>query len=62
MGAHQTPCKVRSSKGRKHQLAVRRQANDAQQHSIEHPSRDGCSQEALRGTGGDGLFYCFAAD
>src|SRR4051812_11851864 len=26
-----------------------------------HPSRGGCSQEALRGTGGDGLFYCFAA-
>lgn len=26
-----------------------------------HPSR-GCSQEALRGTGGDGLFYCFAAN
>ncbi len=26
-----------------------------------HGSR-GCSQEALRGTGGDGLFYCFAAD
>jgi hypothetical protein len=26
-----------------------------------HPSR-GCSQDALRGTGGDGLFYCFAAD
>jgi hypothetical protein len=25
-----------------------------------HPSR-GCSQEALRGSGGDGLFYCFAA-
>ena len=25
-----------------------------------HPSR-GCSQDALRGTGGDGLFYCFAA-
>lgn len=24
-----------------------------------HPSR-GCSQTALRGTGGDGLFYCFA--
>ncbi|MEN8198296.1 MAG: hypothetical protein ABFS30_17615 [Pseudomonadota bacterium] len=24
-----------------------------------HPTR-GCSQEALRGTGGDGLFYCFA--
>jgi hypothetical protein len=27
-----------------------------------HPTRGGCSQEALRGTGGDGLFYCFAAD
>lgn len=26
-----------------------------------HPSR-GCGQEALRGTGGDGLFYCFAVD
>jgi hypothetical protein len=26
-----------------------------------HPSR-GCSQEDLQGTGGDGLFYCFAAD
>ena len=26
-----------------------------------HASK-GCSQENLRGTGGDGLFYCFAAD
>ncbi len=26
-----------------------------------HPSR-GCSQEALKSTGGDGLFYCFAAN
>lgn len=26
-----------------------------------HASR-GCSQEDLRGTGGDGLFYCFATD
>jgi hypothetical protein len=26
-----------------------------------HPSR-GCSQENLQGTGGDGLFFCFAAD
>ncbi|MDF1599315.1 hypothetical protein PZ895_05930 [Mesorhizobium sp. YIM 152430] len=26
-----------------------------------HPSR-GCGQEALRGTGGDGLFYCFAVE
>jgi hypothetical protein len=30
--------------------------------NTSHPSRGGCSQEALRGTGGDGLFYCFAAD
>jgi hypothetical protein len=30
-----------------------------------HPSRGaegGCSQADLRGTGGDGLFYCFAAN
>ncbi len=26
-----------------------------------HPSR-GCSQDALRGTGGNGYFYCFAAN
>ncbi len=26
-----------------------------------HPSR-GCSQENLRGSGGDGLFYCFATN
>ena len=29
--------------------------------NASHPSR-GCSQEALQGTGGDGLFYCFAAN
>lgn len=27
-----------------------------------HPSRGGCGQEALRGTGGDGLLYCFATN
>jgi hypothetical protein len=27
-----------------------------------HLTRGGCSQEALQGTGGAGLFYCFAAD
>lgn len=27
-----------------------------------HGSRGGCSQEALKGTGGDGLFYCFASE
>ncbi|SCB61728.1 hypothetical protein GA0061105_12250 [Rhizobium aethiopicum] len=27
-----------------------------------HLTRGGCSQEAFKSTGGDGLFYCFAAD
>ncbi len=27
-----------------------------------HPSRGGCSQPALAGTGGAGLFYCFAVN
>jgi hypothetical protein len=27
-----------------------------------HPSRGGCSQEALQGTGGNGFFYCFAGN
>ena len=27
-----------------------------------HPSRGGCSVEAFQGTGGAGLFYCFATD
>ncbi|PTE07316.1 hypothetical protein [Mesorhizobium helmanticense] len=27
-----------------------------------HASRGGCSQDALKGTGGDGLFYCFATN
>jgi len=30
--------------------------------NASHPSRGGCSQAALQGTGGDGLLYCFAAD
>lgn len=30
--------------------------------NMSHTSRGGCSQEALRGTGGAGLFYCFAAN
>lgn len=33
---------------------------DGSSWNAAHPSR-GCSQENLRGTGGDGLFYCFAA-
>lgn len=40
--------------------------DDVPSHSwnSSHPSRGadgGCSQADLRGTGGDGLFYCFAA-
>jgi hypothetical protein len=27
-----------------------------------HKSRGGCSQDAFKGTGGDGLFYCFVAN
>lgn len=27
-----------------------------------HPTRGGCSQEALKSTGGDGLLYCFAVN
>jgi hypothetical protein len=30
--------------------------------NASHLSRGGCSQEALRSTGGAGLFYCFAAN
>jgi hypothetical protein len=30
--------------------------------NASHPSRGGCSQEALRGTGGAGLLYCFATN
>lgn len=34
---------------------------EAKSWNSSHPSR-GCSQEALRGTGGDGLLYCFATN
>lgn len=30
--------------------------------NASHQTRGGCSLEALRGTGGDGLIYCFATD
>ena len=30
--------------------------------NTSHASRGGCSQDALKGTGGNGLFYCFAAN
>ncbi len=34
---------------------------EAKSWNSSHPSR-GCGQEALQGTGGDGLLYCFAAN
>ena len=43
----------------------RRGLNDteaARSWNSSHLSRGGCSQDALRGTGGAGLFYCFAAN
>lgn len=30
--------------------------------NMSHPSRGGCSQDALKGTGGAGMLYCFAAN
>lgn len=35
---------------------------DAKSWNASHPSRGGCSMDALRSSGGAGLFYCFAAD
>ena len=34
----------------------------SQSWNSSHPSRGGCSQDALKSTGGAGLFYCFAAN
>jgi len=30
--------------------------------NASHATRGGCTQEAFKGTGGDGLFYCFAVN
>ena len=45
-----------------HDVAGPTDDNWATSWNSAHPSRGGCSQTALRSTGGDGLFYCFAAD
>ncbi|SDF20394.1 hypothetical protein [Limimaricola pyoseonensis] len=37
------------------------ESDAAKSWNASHPSR-GCDLEALRGTGGDGLFYCFRAE
>ena len=39
-----------------------RRLRPARSWNSSHASRGGCGMEALRGTGGDGLFYCFAID
>jgi hypothetical protein len=40
---------------------ARRQSAPAKSWNSSHPSR-GCSQDALKATGGAGLYYCFAAN
>ncbi len=35
---------------------------EAKSWNSSHATRGGCTQEAFKGTGGDGLFYCFAAN
>jgi hypothetical protein len=37
-------------------------APPAKSWNSSHPTRGGCSQDALKGTGGAGLIYCFAAN
>jgi hypothetical protein len=39
--------------------------NDSEQAkswNSSHPTRGGCTNDAFKGTGGDGLFYCFVAN
>jgi hypothetical protein len=38
------------------------ESDAAKSWNSSHSSRGGCGLEALRGTGGDGLFYCFATN
>jgi hypothetical protein len=37
-------------------------STEAKSWNSSHSTRGGCTQEAFKGTGGDGLFYCFAAN
>ena len=45
-----------------HDRAGRDDTPEARSWNAAHASRGGCSMEALEGTGGAGLFYCFATD
>jgi hypothetical protein len=64
--AHEATCENWTSSGEgsamvgHHDRMGLDQSAAAMSWNSSHPSR-GCSQEALQGTGGDGLFYCFAA-
>lgn len=37
-------------------------SDEAKSWNSSHPTRGGCTNEAFKGTGGDGLFYCFASN
>ena len=43
-----------------HDRAGLNDTDAAKSWNSSHPSRGGCSQDALKGTGGNGFFYCFA--
>ena len=47
--------------GHHHRMGLRDNA-PSRSWNASHASRGGCSQTALQGTGGAGLFYCFAAE
>ena len=64
--AHEATCENWTSSGEgsamvgHHDRMGLDESDAAKSWNSSHPSR-GCGQEALQGTGGDGLFYCFAA-
>jgi hypothetical protein len=47
--------------GHHHRMGLRDNA-PSRSWNASHASRGGCSQTALQGAGGAGLFYCFAAE
>ncbi|HUG60616.1 MAG TPA: hypothetical protein VMP03_02150 [Methylomirabilota bacterium] len=65
--AHEATCEGWTSSGEgsamvgHHDRMGLDESAEARSWNASHPSR-GCDQEALRGTGGDGLFYCFARE
>ena len=65
--AHEATCENWTSSGEgsamvgHHDRMGLDESDAAKSWNSSHPSR-GCGQEALQGTGGDGLFYCFVAN